>query len=65
MVIAGRYVTVGQVVYWDGRTANGEIVSSDTYFYQLQTDDYSQTRKLIIPTPFLCWRWNRGNRHQF
>ena len=48
MVMAGRYVTAGQAVYWDGKTANGETVASGTYFYQLQANDYRETKKMVI-----------------
>ena len=47
-IIAGRYVNVGQAVYWDGKTANGETVASGTYFYQLQADTYMETKKMVI-----------------
>ena len=48
MVMAGRYVTAGQAVYWDGKTADGEMVASGTYFYQLQAGDYLETKKMVI-----------------
>ena len=48
MVIAGRYVTAGQAVYWDGKTADGETVASGTYFYQLQADTYMETKQMVI-----------------
>ena len=34
--------------YWDGRSENGERVSSGTYFYQLQVDEYTETKKMVI-----------------
>ena len=37
-----------QSIYWDGRTELGEKVSSGTYFYTIQTDQYSETRKMVI-----------------
>ena len=48
MVLAGRHVTAGQVVYWDGKTEDGEFVSSGTYFYQIEAGDYTETRKMVI-----------------
>ena len=48
MVTAGRYVTVDQAAYWNGKTETGEAVASGTYFYQLQPGDYTETRKLVI-----------------
>ena len=48
MVMVGRYVTADQAAYWDGKTESGELVSSGTYFYQLQAGDYIETRKMVI-----------------
>ena len=31
---AGNYVESNRAIYWDGRSENGEVVSSGTYFYQ-------------------------------
>jgi hypothetical protein len=45
---AGNYQTTERAIYWDGRNANGESVSSGLYFYRLQAGDYSQTRKMVI-----------------
>ena len=47
-VTAGRYVTADQAAYWNGKTETGEVVSSGTYFYQLQAGDYTETRKMVI-----------------
>ena len=48
MVTAGRYIRADQVAYWDGKTENGEAIASGTYFYQLQADDYLETKKMVI-----------------
>ena len=45
---AGNYVESSKAIYWDGRTENGEHVSSGTYFYQIQAGDYTDTRKMVI-----------------
>jgi len=45
---AGNYQRTERAIYWDGRNANGESVSSGVYFYRLQAADYSQTRKMVI-----------------
>jgi flagellar hook assembly protein FlgD len=45
---AGNYVESSKAIYWDGKTDTGEQVSSGTYFYQLETDQYSETRKMVI-----------------
>ena len=47
-VTAGNYVESGKAIYWDGRSENGEHVSSGTYFYQIQAGDYTETRKMVI-----------------
>jgi len=42
------YVGREKSVYWDGRTKNGKLVSTGIYFYQLETDQSSETRKKVI-----------------
>ena len=44
----GYYLTRERAVYWDGRTGNREPVSSGVYFYTLNTDTYTQTRRMVI-----------------
>ena len=45
---AGNYVESSKAIYWDGRTENGEHVSSGTYFYQIEAGGYTETRKMVI-----------------
>jgi len=45
---AGNYVESSKAIYWDGRTENGEFVSSGTYFYQIEADGYTDIRKMVI-----------------
>ena len=45
---AGYYTNRARAAYWDGRNHLGESVGSGVYFYQLRTDDYSTTRKMVI-----------------
>jgi flagellar hook assembly protein FlgD len=33
---------------WDGRDDRGRAVGSGMYFYRLQTEDYSSTRKMML-----------------
>ena len=47
-VPAGNYVESSKAIYWDGRTEDGEKVSSGTYFYQIEAGDYTDTRKMVI-----------------
>ena len=47
-IAAGNYVESNRAIYWDGRTKDGEFVSSGTYFYQIEAGDYSETRKMVI-----------------
>ena len=44
----GYYLIRGRAVYWDGRNASGESVSSGVYFYALSAGDYTQTRRMVI-----------------
>ena len=45
---AGYYTGRERAAYWDGRNAFGEQVASGIYFYQLETDDMSSLRKMVI-----------------
>ena len=45
---AGYYTSRSRSAYWDGRNALGERVASGIYFYQLQADEISPLRKMVI-----------------
>ena len=45
---AGYYTTRSLAAYWDGRNDLGERVATGVYFYQLQTDNMSVLRKMVI-----------------
>ena len=45
---AGYYTSRSRAAYWDGLNALGERVASGIYFYQLQTDETSPMRKMVI-----------------
>ena len=45
---SGYYVGRDRAAYWDGRNAYGEQVASGIYFYQLETDEMSTMRKMVI-----------------
>ena len=45
---AENSVGFGKAIYWDGKTETGELVSSGTYFYQIDAGDYLATRKMVI-----------------
>ena len=47
-LMAGRYEGRDRAAYWDGRTEDGELVASGTYFYRLNAGKYHQTRKMAI-----------------
>ena len=44
----GYYTTRSRAAYWDGRNAVGERVASGIYFYQLQADGLSYSRRMVI-----------------
>ena len=43
-----KHVTKDQSIYWGSRTETGELVSSGIYFYTIQTDQYTKTKKMVI-----------------
>ena len=45
---AGYYTGRDRAAYWDGRNSVGEQVASGLYFYQLETDEMSLLRKMVI-----------------
>ena len=45
---AGYYTDRSRAAYWDGRNEFGERVASGIYFYQLQADNMSLLRKMVI-----------------
>ena len=45
---AGFYTARTKAAYWDGRNENGESVASGVYFYQLQAEDYTDLRRMVI-----------------
>ena len=45
---AGYYTTHSRAAHWDGRNGLGERVATGVYFYQLQADDISVLRKMVI-----------------
>ena len=45
---SGYYTGRDRAAYWDGKNAQGEQVASGVYFYQLETDEMSSMRKMVI-----------------
>ena len=45
---AGYYTNRSHAAHWNGRNAVGEKVASGIYFYQLQADNMSLLRKMVI-----------------
>ena len=45
---AGYYTNRSRAAYWDGRNSLGERVVSGIYFYQLQANNVSSSRKMLI-----------------
>ncbi|MFQ6041223.1 MAG: FG-GAP-like repeat-containing protein [Candidatus Poribacteria bacterium] len=45
---AGAYLDKNRAAYWDGRNDEGSKVASGVYFYTLQSDKFSATRKMTL-----------------
>ena len=46
--LEGYYTSLSRAAHWDGRNDLGERVGSGVYFYQLQADNASHLRKMVI-----------------
>ena len=44
----GAYFSRHRAAYWDGRNALGERVATGVYFYRLETDDFTATKRMVI-----------------
>ena len=45
---AGRYLSRQTAAYWDGKDQFGASVASGVYFYTLEADAFSKTRRMVI-----------------
>ncbi|HIB98291.1 TPA: T9SS type A sorting domain-containing protein [Candidatus Poribacteria bacterium] len=45
---SGNYITPSKAAYWNGRNQLGEQVASGVYFYQIQADEFSSMKKMVI-----------------
>ena len=46
-MVAGRYISVDQVVHWDGKTEEEESVASGTYSYYFRAGEHTETKKIV------------------
>lgn len=44
----GFYLSQDKAAYWDGRNEAGEQVASGIYFYHLEVEDFTATRKMLL-----------------
>jgi len=45
---AGFYTSRGRAAYWDGQNSHGEPVGSGIYFYTIQAEGFTATRKMLL-----------------
>jgi tetratricopeptide (TPR) repeat protein len=45
---AGVYFSKEKAVYWDGKNEIGEMVSNGIYFYTINTQNFSDVKKMVI-----------------
>jgi len=49
ITLVDEFLSAGyKTVYWDGKDENGNQVSSGIYFYRLETEDFTCTRKMVL-----------------
>lgn len=44
----GSYLSRDKAAYWDGKNEEGEKTASGVYFYNIQVDDFTATKKMAI-----------------
>jgi methionine-rich copper-binding protein CopC len=47
-LVSGEYPAGNHTVTWNGTNSDGGSVSSGVYFYRIQAEGYSQTRKMML-----------------
>lgn len=47
-IVSDQLLAGQHSVVWNGRDDNGESVSSGIYFYKLKTDNYEETKRMIL-----------------
>jgi hypothetical protein len=47
-LVDGKQNSGLQTVQWDGTDKNGELVGTGVYFYQINSNIFSQTRKMVL-----------------
>jgi len=47
-LVAGKREPGIYNVFWNGENKNGEKVPSGVYIYRLRTNDYTETRKMVL-----------------
>lgn len=47
-LVHGKQSAGAQSIYWDGRNEAGSLVSTGVYVYQLRTDDFVRSRKMLF-----------------
>ena len=45
---AGLYIDKCRAAYWDGKNEAGEELSGGVYFYTIQVDEFTATRKMLM-----------------
>ena len=45
---AGTYLSRNRAAYWDGRNALGERVATGVYFYRLETEGFTVSKRMVI-----------------
>lgn len=47
-LVDGRLPAGNHTVSWNGKTESGQSAATGVYFYRLRSDDFSQTRKMVL-----------------
>lgn len=47
-LVSGRKEAGYHIIQWDGNDNSGKQVTSGTYLYQIQTEDFTKTKKMLL-----------------
>jgi flagellar hook assembly protein FlgD len=47
-LVDGKQMAGNYIISWDGNDSNGQLVASGIYIYKLHTQNFLQTKKMVL-----------------